>query len=71
MQNVHTARATLRDLLEGALSLDNKPVLSDLFTIHANARGEIVDDIEDADTVISWDGDVKPSDVNTILSEYL
>ena len=71
INSVETNRANLLDVVEGAMSLDNKPTLYDLFTMHAEARGEIVDDIEDAETVFSWDGDVKPTDANTILSEYL
>ena len=71
VNSFETNRATILDLVKGALSLDNKPTLYDLFTFHASERGEIVTDIKDADTVFSWDGDVKPTDVNVILSEYL
>ena len=71
VNSVETNRASLIDIVEGAMSLDNKPTLYDLFTMHAGARGEIVDDIEDAKTVFSWDGDVKPTDASVILSEYL
>lgn len=68
---VETNRASLVDVVEGAMSLDNKPTLYDLFALHAQARGKIIDDIEDADMVIGWDGDIKPIDTNVILSEYL
>jgi hypothetical protein len=71
INSVETNRATMVDVVEGAMSLDNKPTLHDLFTMHAQARGEIVDNIEDAEMVFSWDGDVKPTDANVILSEYL
>lgn len=71
INSVETNRATTFDVLEGAMSLDNKPTLYDLFRFHAEARGKLVDNIDDADMVISWDGDVKPTDTNVILSEYL
>lgn len=71
VNSVETNRASIIDVVEGAMSLDNKPTLFDLFTLHAEARGEIVNDIEDAEVVFSWDGDVKPTDANVILSEYL
>jgi hypothetical protein len=71
VNSFETNRASLIDIVKGAMSLDNKPTLFDLFTFHADARGEIVTDIKDADIVFSWDGDVKPTDVNVILSEYL
>lgn len=71
VNSVETNRASLIDIVEGAMSLDNKPTLFDLFTLHAEARGEIVDNIEDAEMVFSWSGDVKPTDANVILSEYL
>ena len=70
INNVHTNRATLEDTVKAMISNDNKVSLFDLFFMHRN-RGTLVTDREDADIVFAWDGDVKPSDVNTINSEYV
>lgn len=49
-----------------------KPSLFDLFLIHAEARGEIVNEGKDADTVFGLhEGSVNVFDPNVILSEYL
>lgn len=49
-----------------------KPSLHDLFTIHTEARGEIVSQEEDAETVFSLHGGlVNVFDPGVILSEYL
>jgi hypothetical protein len=49
----------------------NKPDLYDLFRMHAEARGEFVDNIEDADTVFSIEEGITPFDTDVIVSEYL
>jgi hypothetical protein len=69
--NVESNRATVFDAVESALNMENKPNLYDLFWMHGESRGILVDTPEEADTVFSWDGDVTPSKVSTILSEYL
>lgn len=73
--NLETNKASVTDLLEAMLSLDNKPTLHQLFRLHAEARGaEFVDKAEDADTVFSWEvaeGQVTPYDIDLINSEYL
>ena len=48
-----------------------KPNLHDLFRMHAEARGEIVEDIKDADTIFSMDEGVTPFDADVIISEYM
>lgn len=48
-----------------------KPNLFDLFYLHGSARGEIVQNKEEADIVFDFDGDVSPYDVDVIMSEYL
>ena len=49
----------------------NKPNLHDLFRMHAEARGELVDTIEEADTVFSLEKGITPFDTDVIVSEYL
>lgn len=69
--NVESNRATIEQTLEAITSLDNRVTLEELFTLHAEARGEIVEDREQADIVFGIDGDVTPYDVSVINSEYV
>jgi hypothetical protein len=48
-----------------------KPNLYDLFMIHARARGILVEEIADADTVFGIDQGVTPFDIEQIISSYL
>jgi hypothetical protein len=55
-----------------AIVESRKPSLYDLFQIHSEARGEIVNKDEDADTVFGLhEGTVNAFDPSVILSEYL
>lgn len=54
-----------------AITTLRKPTLRELFTLHARARGHLVDDVEAADTVFDLYRGVTPFDVETIMSEYL
>ena len=57
-------------MLRAMLSL-RKPHLYTLFSLHARARGEMVKERRDADSVFSMDAGVTPFDVGVIASEYL
>ena len=48
-----------------------KPDLYSLFLIHADARGSLVEEEGDADTVFSVEKGITPFDLETIASEYL
>lgn len=48
-----------------------KPTLYDLFIIHAMARGEIVDNIEEAETIFSVDKGITPFDIEQIMSDFI
>ncbi len=48
-----------------------KPHLLELFSLHVQARGELVDSEEAAESVFSVDGDITPFDFEAIASEYL
>lgn len=48
-----------------------RPTLQDLFLMHAEARGTLVESIEDADTVFSMYQGVTPFDYEVISSEYM
>jgi len=48
-----------------------KPNLFDLFLLHVQARGSVVDSIGEADTIFSVAEGITPYDFETIVSEYL
>lgn len=58
-------------LMGKALTALRKPDLYDLFTLHAKARGELVDTIEQADTIYSVEQGITPFDIEQIMAEYL
>ncbi|MGE6576907.1 TerD family protein [Paenibacillus xylanexedens] len=58
-------------LMGKALTNLRKPDLHDLFMLHAKARGELVDTIDQADTIYSVDQGVTPYDIEHIMAEYL
>jgi hypothetical protein len=49
----------------------NKPTLYDLFSMHAEARGKLVDDPVEADTIFSIHQGITPFDYTTIASDYM
>ncbi|WP_340031506.1 TerD family protein [Paenibacillus sp. FSL K6-1122] len=58
-------------LMGKALTNLRKPHLHDLFMLHAKARGELVDTMDQADTIYSVDQGVTPYDIEQIMAEYL
>lgn len=69
--NVESNQASIKDVLKSITSLGSKSTLYDLFTLHIEARGILVENIEDADIVFGIDGNVSPRDINVINAEYL
>lgn len=68
--NVLHNMSTLTIMNQAMLSLV-KPSLFDLFMLHAEARGELVKTIDDAETVFSLREGVTPFDTDKIVGEYL
>jgi len=58
-------------LMGKALTTMKKPNLYDLLMLNAQARGELCESIEDADTVFSIDNGITPYDTDIIVSQYL
>ena len=58
-------------LMGKALTTMKKPNLYDLLMLNAEARGELCESIEDADTVFSVDNGITPYDTDIIVSQYL
>jgi len=69
--NVESNSATLVDLITAALSLEDKPNLHSLFTLHAQTRGELVEEREQADTVFAFDTGITPFHTAKILSDFI
>jgi len=69
--NVHSNKASIQQTVKAITSLDNKTNLHELFTLHANARGTIVENKEEADTIFSFYEGITPYDITTINSEYM
>ena len=68
--NVLNNMSSLEILARAMVGL-RKTSLYELFALHVSARGELVADPEDADVVFSLDGDVKPTDTEDILANFL
>jgi hypothetical protein len=69
--NVEANIASIEEVVNAMVSLENKTTLQELFEMHAEARGELVEDREEADNVFAIDGDVTPYDISVINSEYV
>jgi len=54
-----------------AMTTLRKPNLYDLFMLHIKARGELVERLEEADTIYSLDTGITPFEIETIMSEYM
>lgn len=58
-------------LMGKAMTALRKPDLYDLFVLHAKARGECVEQKDEAETVFSVDHGTTPFDIEQIMAEYL
>ncbi|WP_205510245.1 TerD family protein [Paenibacillus elgii] len=58
-------------LMGKAMTTLTKPTLYDLFTLHATARGRVVEHADEAETVFAVDRGVTPYDIGTIMSEFV
>lgn len=69
--NVHSNQATIEQVMSAVVDNSNKVSLFDLFGLHAKARGQLVFDPREADTVFSLHDGITPFDINTIQSEFI
>lgn len=69
-RNIENNRASLQNVVRGIVSVE-KPTLYDLFISHADARGELVLSISEADTVFEAKGMRPTVSQEEVLSEYL
>ncbi|WP_411346560.1 cytoplasmic protein [Paenibacillus sp. WLX1005] len=58
-------------MLGHAFSDLRRPMLSELFTLHAQARGTLVERMEDADTIFAMEQGITPYETDMILAEFM
>lgn len=68
--NVYNNMSSITLMAKAMTSLV-KPNLYDLFELHTKARGTIVANIEEADTIFSKNSGIKPTDIELIISDFL
>lgn len=71
--NVESNMASIEEIIEAIIDSANKVSLYHLFALHAAARGEVVNDKEEADVIFGFDrsATVSPYDVTTINSSFM
>ena len=69
--NVESNAATIEETLRNIVSAKNKVSLYQLFHLHAEARGEIVTNKEDAENTFSIDEGITPYSINEISSDFI
>lgn len=69
-RNVENMKGSVT-LMGKSITSVKKATIHELMTLHASARGKIVDSKEDADIVVSMDGNITPFDIEKIMGEYL
>ena len=68
--NIHNNMSSLTIMAKSMTNL-KKPNLYDLFKLHTKARGKLVEDTQEADTVFSVKDGVTPFDTDKIISEFI
>jgi len=69
--NVESNRASIENTMQAIATMKNKLSLYELFKLHADVRGTIVENKEDADLVFSMYEGTTPYNIAEINSEYL
>lgn len=69
--NVESNRASIEEKLKAIVESRNKLSLYELFELHAMARGELVTDKEEAETIFGLNEGIGPYDINAINADYI
>lgn len=67
---IENQNKTIQHMVQSMVYL-SKPNLYDLFEMHAHARGEVVSDKKDAETIFSLHEGITPYEYETIASEFM
>ena len=57
--------------MQYAMTEKHFPNLYDLFALHIQARGERIDDQNQADTIFAVDQGIRPTDLDNILANFI
>ena len=68
--NIHNNMSSLTIMAKAMTNL-KKPNLYELFNLHAIARGELVEDVKEAEIVFSVKDGITPFDTDKIISEFI
>lgn len=71
VNNVENNRVNIGVIAKAMKDLNNKVNLYELFMLHAKARGILVDKKEEADIIFGEKDDIKPTDIDIIIGQYL
>ncbi len=71
MQNNVFSNLSSMSLMQYAMTEKHFPNLYDLFALHIQARGEQVDDQNQADTIFAVDQGIRPTDLDNILANFI
>ena len=69
--NIESNHASIEDKLKAVVTSYNKLSLYELFELHGNARGELVDNKKEADTVFSLTEGITPFNIDEINAEFI
>jgi hypothetical protein len=69
--NIESNAAGIEQTLSAIIDKDNKVTLFELFSWHAEARGSLVENKENADMIFAIDEGITPYDIATINSIYI
>ena len=69
--NIESNRASIEEKLKAVVTSYNQLSLYELFELHAHARGEIVENKSDADTVFSLTEGITPFDIDEINAAFI
>jgi len=69
--NVESNQASIQETLDAVINVQHKLSLYELFELHANSRGMLVDTPEEADVVYSIENGITPFDINLINADYI
>lgn len=71
--NVRVNRASIQQTVQSIVDMSNKVTLHELFTMHGNARGQLVDEREQADVTFGFDQtvDITPYNIDVINSQFI
>ena len=71
VNNVHNNLSSLSLMVKAMTENWTKPNLYDLLKLHRKARGERVENLEEANTIFAETQGIKPSDIDVLISQYL